>query len=211
MRKTETIRVMYYNVGCTVDAIYIKKNWLKVPKCESFDRSDFYDFYTIKSLSVDGYCGPYQWPVYSYSTVFTRMTTGFLHSILSGFAFNQNSSEESISKLNICKNSSLIWCQTGKFSLPLPSPISPSLPPSTWESWQSADPASGPGQLPLRRLPTILNFGCLIEKWADWKCLLPKKTAAEIKIMLVFRDPVDFAFFNFFVKFNDKHAFSFFH
>ncbi len=55
MKKTDTIRVMYYTVQYVVEYRDLhKKKWLKVPKCESFDRSDFYDFYTIKSLSVDG-------------------------------------------------------------------------------------------------------------------------------------------------------------
>jgi hypothetical protein len=31
---------------------YVKKSLLKVPKREIFDRSDFPDFYTIKSLRV---------------------------------------------------------------------------------------------------------------------------------------------------------------
>ncbi len=36
--------------------LYIKDLGLKVPKCEIFDRSDFNDFYTIKSLR-EGDCG----------------------------------------------------------------------------------------------------------------------------------------------------------
>jgi hypothetical protein len=34
----------------------IHNNALKVPKCEIFDRSDFNDFYTIKSIR-EGDCG----------------------------------------------------------------------------------------------------------------------------------------------------------
>ncbi len=30
-------------------ATFLRPGWLKVPKCEIFDRSDFPDFYTIKS------------------------------------------------------------------------------------------------------------------------------------------------------------------
>ncbi len=35
---------------------------LKVPKCEIFDRSDFNDFYTIKSLR-EGDCGVKIWKI----------------------------------------------------------------------------------------------------------------------------------------------------
>ena len=48
-----------FNIQYSVDNCSKKSwdfaGWLKVPKCEIFDRSDFYYFYTIKPFWIDDF------------------------------------------------------------------------------------------------------------------------------------------------------------
>ncbi len=50
-RKKKDYDRVNYNGSKTV--IFSNLEGLKAPECEIFDRSDFTDFYTIKSLKVD--------------------------------------------------------------------------------------------------------------------------------------------------------------